>query len=57
MNIKCVVDFALSLEKAAIPVSLNDVRSIYREFCMISLAEHACLVTFLKTAVQAVSWN
>lgn len=57
MNIKCGVDFALSLGKGAIPMSLNYVRSICRGFCMIFLAEYACLVTFLKTAVQAVSWN
>lgn len=40
------MEFALSLEKAVIPESLNDVRSIRREFCMIFLAGLACLVTF-----------
>lgn len=42
------MDFALSLEKAAAPVSLNDVGSVLRGFCMISLAKHASLVTFKK---------
>lgn len=45
MNTICEMDFALSLEKAAVLVSPNDVGSILREFC-ISLAELACLVTF-----------
>ena len=58
MNTICEMDFALSLEKAAVLVSPNDVGSILREFCMISPAELACLVTLKKkTAVQAVSWN
>lgn len=47
MNTICEMDFALSLEKAAVLVSPNDVGSILTEFC-ISLAELACLVTFFK---------
>ena len=45
MNTLCGRDFALSLEKAASPVNLNDLGSVCREFCMISLAKLACLVT------------
>ena len=61
MNTLCGRDFALSLEKAASLVNLNDLGSVCREFCMISLAKLACLVTLKKkkkknkTAVQAVS--
>lgn len=45
VNPLCGRDFALSLEKAASPVNLNDVGSVHREFCVISLAKFACLVT------------
>lgn len=45
VNTLCGRDFALSLEKTASPVNLNDVGSVHREFCVISLAKFACLVT------------